>query len=298
MRITQLGEFGLIERIKAKIATDSSVKKGTGDDCAVLAYDKDKYLLFTCDMVLEGLDFKHQEDPYLVGRKAIAVSLSDIAACGGMPRHCLVSLGMPKNSTTKFLDRLMAGMLSQVREYKLNLVGGDLSRTDKLIIDVSMLGIVEKKRLVLRSGARIGDIIFVSAPLGGSIRGKHLKFTPRIKEARRLTQRFKINSMIDISDGLAQDLSHILKESNVGAFIYERLIPLDKEAQNLEDALFMGEDFELLFTLAGKEARRLLSLRQNIFLPIGEIVEKKYNLRLVDQKGRPRTLRIKGFRHF
>lgn len=298
MRITQLGEFGLIERIKAKIATDQSVKKGTGDDCAVLAYDKDRYLLFTCDTVLEGVDFKHREDPYLVGRKAIAVSLSDIAACSGLPRHCLVSLGMPKNSTVKFLDRLMAGMLSLAREYKLNLVGGDLSRTDKFIIDVSMLGIVEKRRLVLRSGARIGDIIFVSAPLGGSIRGKHLKFTPRIKEARRLTQRFKINSMIDISDGLAQDLAHILKESSVGAFIYERLIPLDKEAQNLEDALFMGEDFELLFTLAKKEARRLLSLRQNIFWPIGEIVEKKYNLKLVDQKGRPRTLRIKGFRHF
>jgi thiamine-monophosphate kinase len=298
MRITQLGEFGLIERIKGRIAIDASVKKGTGDDCAVLAYDKDKYQLFTCDMILEGLDFKSGEDPYLIGRKAIAVSLSDIAACAGLPRHCLVSLGMPENSSLKFLDRLMAGMLSQAREYKLNVVGGDLSRTDKLIIDVSMLGIVEKKKLVLRSGAAIGDVIFVSAPLGGSIKGKHLKFKPRIKEARFLTQRFKLNSMIDISDGLVQDLSHILKESGVGAMLYEKLIPLDKEARSLEDALFMGEDFELLFTLAKKQAARLLSMRGNIFWPIGEIVDKKYNLRLVDEKGRPRTLRIKGFRHF
>jgi thiamine-monophosphate kinase len=298
MRITRLGEFGLIERIKARISSDASVKKGIGDDCAVLAYNKDKYLLLTCDMLLEGVDFKPHEDPYFVGRKAIAVSLSDIAACAGLPRHCLVSLGMPRNTSVKFFDRLLAGMLSLARKYNVNIVGGDLSRASELVIDVSMLGIVEKKRLVLRSGACLGDIIFVSAPLGGSIKGKHLRFTPRIKEARFLTQKFKINSMIDISDGLAQDLSHILKTSNVGAFIYEGLIPLDKKAGNLQDALFMGEDFELLFTLASKDAKKLISMRQNMFWPIGEIVDKKYNLRLVDQRGRLRAIPIKGFRHF
>lgn len=298
MHISQLGEFGLIERIKAKISNDESVKKGIGDDCAVLAYNKDKYLLFTCDMLLEGIDFKSHEDPYLVGRKAVAVSLSDIAACAGLPRHCLVSLGLPINTSVKFLDRLLAGMITLARKYKLNLVGGDLSRAKELVIDVSMLGTVEQKRLVLRKGARLGDIIFVSAPLGGSIKGKHLRFTPRIREARFLTQKFKVNSMIDISDGLVQDLSHILKASNVGAFLYEGLIPLDKQARNLEDALFMGEDFELLFTLASKDAKKLISMRQKMFWPIGEIVDKKYNLRLVDRKGKPRKLRIKGFRHF
>lgn len=298
MRITQLGEFGLIERIKRRVSTDTSVKKGIGDDCAVLAYNKDKYQLFTCDMLLEGIDFQPHEDPYLIGRKAIAVSLSDIAACGGLPQHCLVSLGLPKNTRVKFLDKLLAGMLSLTNKYKLNLVGGDLSRADKLVIDVSMLGVVEQKRLVLRSNAHLGDIIFVSAPLGGSIKGKHLRFTPRINEARFLTQRFKINSMIDISDGLAQDLAHILKASKVGAFIYEKLIPLDRQAKNLEDALFAGEDFELLFTLASKEAKRLISLCGNIFWPIGEIVDKKYGLRLVDKKGRLRIIPAGGFRHF
>jgi len=298
MRVTQLGEFGLIERIKAKISNDASVRKGIGDDCAVLAYNKDKYLLFTCDTILEGVDFKSREDPYLVGRKAIAVSLSDIAACGGLPRHCLVSLGMPRNTSVKYLDRLLAGMLDLARKYSLNIVGGDVSRAKEVIIDVSMLGQVEKKRLVLRSQARLGDIIFVSNTLGGSIKGKHLRFTPRIKEARFLTQKFKVNSMIDISDGLAQDLSHILKESQAGAFVYAGLIPLDKQARNLEDALFMGEDFELLFTLARKDAKKLISMRQNVFCPIGEIVDKKFKLRIVDKKGRPRTLRIKGFRHF
>jgi thiamine-monophosphate kinase len=298
MRVTRLGEFGLIERIKAKISNDNSVKEGTGDDCAVLAYGRDKYQLFTCDMILEGIDFKPGEDPYFVGRKAIAVSLSDIAACAGLPRHCVVSLAMPGNTSVKYLDRLLAGMLGLARKYKVNVVGGDLSRANKLVIDVSMLGLVEKKRLVLRSQARLGDIIFVSATLGGSIKGKHLKFTPRIKEARFLTQRFKVNSMIDISDGLAQDLSHILKESNVGAVIYEGLIPLDKQARDLEEALFMGEDFELLFTLAKKDAKRLISMRQKMFWPIGEIVDKRYNLRLVDRKGRQRALGIKGFRHF
>jgi len=298
MRISQLGEFGLIERIKAKISNDDSVKQGIGDDCAVLAYRKDKYLLFTCDMLLAGVDFQPREDPYLVGRKAIAVSLSDIAACGGLPHHCLVSLGLPINTSVKFLDRLLAGMITLARKYKLNLVGGDLSRAKELVIDVSMLGAVERRRLVLRNGARLGDIIFVSGPLGGSIKGKHLRFSPRIRESRFLTQKFKINSMIDISDGLVQDLSHILKASNVGAFIYEGLIPLDRQARNLEDALFMGEDFELLFTLASKDAKKLISMRQKMFWPIGEIVDKKYNLRLVDRRGKPRKLRIKGFRHF
>lgn len=298
MRISRLGEFGLIERIRARILNDKSVKKGSGDDCAVLAYDKDKYQLFTCDMIIEGIDFKPREDPYFVGRKAIAVSLSDIAACAGKPCHCVVSLGMPKSTSVKYLDRLMAGMLRVACEYKVNVVGGDLSRSEKLLINVSMLGIVEKKRLVLRSQARLGDIIFVSGSLGGSIRGKHLKFRPRVKEARFLTQKFKINSMIDVSDGLVQDLWHILKESSVGAEIYEGLIPLDKKARDLKEALYMGEDFELLFTMAKKDAKRLISMHQYKFWPIGEIVDKKYKLRLVSEKGKPRALGVKGFRHF
>ena len=297
MLIAKLGEFGLIERFKKRIKTDASVVEGSGDDCAVLKYSKNFYQLFTCDMLVEGVDFRHQENPYLIGRKAIAVSASDIAACAGIPRYCIISIGLPAKASVGFTDKIFQGMLDLANIYKINLVGGDLSSAKSLVIDASMLGIVEKKNLVLRSGARTGDIIFVSGPLGGSIKGKHLKFSPRVKEARFLVKNFKINSMIDISDGLAQDLSHILNSSTVGALIYEALIPVSRDARNLSDALFMGEDFELLFTLSPKEAGRLLKRRLS-FRPIGKILPPKFGLRLMDKQGKQKTLEPKGYRHF
>lgn len=297
-RITEIGEFGLIARIKKIIKTDSTVVRGLGDDCAVLKFDKNNYQLFTCDMIVEGTDFTLKDNPYLIGRKAIAVSISDIAACAGLPRYCLVSLGMPKNTSLKFIDKIIKGMLSVAKQYKINLVGGDMSRGRQLTIDISMLGLVEKKNFVLRNGAKTGDIIFVTGGLGGSILGKHLKFTPRIKEARFLVQNFKVNSMIDISDGLAQDLGHILEESKRGAIIYEDLIPLSKQAQGLNDALYMGEDFELLFTLSRNEARRLILKGPLNFRPIGEIIDKKYGFKLVDKRGKEKIIKPGGFRHF
>ena len=296
--LKNLGEFGLINRIRKLIKTDSSVVKGTGDDCAVLKFDRNKYQLFTCDMIVENTDFTLKDNPYLIGRKAIAISVSDIAACAGLPRYCLVSLGMSKDTSVEFIDKLMKGMLSLAKEYNINLVGGDISRARQLTIDVSMLGIIEKKNLTLRSGAKIGDIIFVTGELGGSILGKHLRFIPRLKEARFLVKSFKVNSMIDISDGLAQDLGHILKESSRGAIIYEDLIPISKQARNLNEALYMGEDFELLFTMSHTESRRLLAKAKNNFRAIGEITDKTYGLRLVDKRGKEKIVKPKGFRHF
>ena len=298
MLIKNIGEFGLIDRIKKLIKTDASVVKGPGDDCAVIKFSKDKYMLFTCDMIVEGVDFTVKERPYLVGRKAIAVSISDIAACAGLPRYCLVSLGVPKNSSLEFIDKLIKGMFHFARKYGINIVGGDLSCSRQLTINVSMLGIVEKKNLILRSGAKIGDIIFVTGKLGGSILGKHLSFTPRIKEARFLVKNFRVNSMIDISDGLTQDLGHILEESLKGAIIYEDLIPISKQARNLHDALYWGEDFELLFTVSAYEAKKLYRKKLTGFKPIGEIVDKKYGLRLVDERGKEKIIKPKGFRHF
>ncbi|MFH1888779.1 MAG: thiamine-phosphate kinase [Candidatus Omnitrophota bacterium] len=296
--IKSIGEFGLIDRVKKLIKTDASVVKGTGDDCAVIKFTGDKYTLFTCDMIVEGVDFTAKEDPYLIGRKAIAVSVSDIAACAGLPRYCLVSLAMTANTGVKFTDRLIKGMLSVTKKYGINLVGGDISRSKQLVIDVSMLGLVEKKNLILRSGARDGDVIFVTGSLGGSIKGKHLTFTPRLKEARLLAKNFKVNSMIDISDGLAQDLGHILKESSKGAIIYEDLIPLSSKARNLDDALYMGEDFELLFTISVRESKRLRRSRLNCFQPIGQIVHRECGLKMVDKKGRVKVIKPKGYHHF
>ena len=298
MLIGKLGEFGLIERFRQAIKLDKSVIKGSGDDCAVLAFDKNNYQLFTCDMLVEGVDFYRKEDPYLIGRKSLAVSISDIAACGGIPRHCLISLALPKTSRINFVDKLFQGMLDLAKNYRINIAGGDLSSAQVLTIDVSMLGEVKKKNLALRNGARAKDIICVTGSLGGSIRGKHLKFIPRLKEAQFLVENFKIHSMIDISDGLAQDLGHILESSEKGAVIYEDLIPINKEARGLDEALYSGEDFELLFTLSRQEAQKLLAEKKQDFKAIGEITQFDYGLRLVDRKGQEIKLKAQGFRHF
>lgn len=298
MSISKIGEFGLIERFRESIKTDSSVVVGSGDDCAVIKFNKDKYELFTCDMLVEGVDFTLKDKPELIGRKAIAVSVSDIAACAGEPAHCLISLGLPRNLSLRLLDRISRGIFSEAKKYRINILGGDLSRADKLVIDVSMLGVVKKRNLILRSGAKTGDFIFVTGSLGGSIRGRHLMFTPRLKEAAFLVNNFRVNSMIDISDGLSQDLGHILKASNAGAVIYEDLIPLSRDAKNLSEALFMGEDFELLFTLSPSWAKKLVGKKDSRFRCIGEITDKKYGLRLVDKNGREKDLKPKGFTHF
>ena len=296
--IKDLGEFKLIERFRKRIRLDSSVAFGSGDDCAVLKLNKKRYQLFTCDMLIEDVDFTLKDDPYFIGRKAVAVSISDIASCLGVPTHCLISMGIPKNTALKFVDRLFKGIQDICREYKINIVGGDLSSSRKIVIDVSMLGLVEKKNLALRSSAKAGDLIFVTGQLGGAILGKHLKFTPRLREARFLAGRFKVNAMMDISDGLAQDLTHILEKSKVGAVLYEGLIPLSRKARNLSDALKSGEEFELLFTLSFEEAKRLIKRGISDFKPIGEIVEKKYGFKLIYNSGKIEDVDLKGFTHF
>ena len=298
MQLNRIGEFGLIERLKKHIKTDSSVVVGSGDDCAVLKFNKDKYQLLTCDMIVEGVDFTFKDRLDLIGRKALAISLSDIASCAGIPRHAVVSMGIPKRLKVESVEKIAKGLFALADKFKVNIVGGDLSAANRLTIDVSLLGEVEKNKLVLRKGAKIGDIIFVTGSLGGSIRGKHLKFTPRFKEARFLVSNFKVNAMIDVSDSLAQDLGHILKASNAGAVLYEALIPMSKEAVKMEDALYGGEEFELLFTMPLKEARRLMKKKLGIFKPIGKITAKLTGLILVDKFNREKIISPKGYRHF
>jgi len=298
MLISELGEFGLISRFRRPIKTDSSVIKGSGDDCAVIKFDRKGYLLFTCDMITQGVDFLPGDDPYLIGKKAVNISISDIAACGGKPRYCLIALGLPKKAALTYIDRLAKGFFEACGKYKINIAGGDVSSADKLTIDVSMLGVVKKKDLVLRGGAKPGDIIFVTGSLGGSIRGKHLKFGPRLKEAQFLAENFKPTAMIDISDGLTQDLGHIMEESRAGAVIYEELIPLSAQARNLSEALYMGEDFELLFTLSPQEAKRLALKRLSVYKPIGQIMNKGYGLKIIERSGKEKPVKPRGFRHF
>lgn len=280
------------------LKTDSSVIKGPGDDCAVVEFDKKNYLLLTCDMLVEGVDFTRKAKPYFIGRKALAVSLSDIAACGGKPRYALVSLGLPKDAPLSLALGICRGLFKLAKKHGVNIVGGDLSRAEEITLDVSMVGIVKKKQLVLRSGARPGDIIFVTGALGGSIYGKHLTFIPRLREAEYLVNNFKPHAMIDISDGLAQDLRHIAESSRVGALIYEDLIPVSKQARGTHDVLYSGEDFELLFTLPPDKARCLLKKKKAIFSPIGKIVAEKHGFKIIDKFNREAALKNKGYRHF
>jgi len=288
----------LIKRFREKLKTDSSVIVGSGDDCAVLRFNSRMYQLFTCDMIVEGVDFTSRDDQYLVGRKALAISISDIAACAGRPKHAVVSLGLPRNLTVKKVDKIADGIFDLARKYGINIVGGDISGALRLTIDVSMLGLVEKKNLCLRSTAKHGDVIFVTGPLGGSIKGKHLKFIPRLKEARFLVEHFKINSMIDISDGLAQDLWHILEQSKVSAALYESLVPLSRQSRGLSDALYSGEDFELLFTASRKEAGKIYAAKRYKFFPIGEINPGSSGLSLIDKNNKNIKINPRGYRHF
>ena len=296
MKVKKITEFGLIEKIKKWIKhKDPSIIKGIGDDCAVIEFDRKKYMLFSSDMLVEDIDFTKNAPAYLVGRKAMGVVLSDIASKAGLPKYALVSLGLPKDADLNFVRNLYKGFNFWMRRFNFEIVGGDISRADKLIIDISMIGFVEKENLILRSGAKPNDIIFVSAKLG--IPDKQFYFTPRIKEARYLVKNFKVNSMIDISDGLLQDLNHILEQSKVGAVIYEKLIPAKKD-KDIQKILNQGEEFELLFTLPIKEAKRLISTGYRLFSGIGQIVDYRYGLRLINKHFEEVKIRIKGFKHF
>ncbi len=228
----------------------------------------------------------------------MAVSISDIAACAGLPRYAMVSLGIPRFISVDYLDGLYRGMRALAREYGVNIVGGDISRAPVLTIDVSLTGFVEKKYLVLRGGAKPGDMIFVSGRLGGTRQGKHLRFVPRVAEARFLAEHYRPHAMIDISDGLAQDLGHIAQASDTGAVIFEKCIPLSAQAGGLRDALSGGEDFELLFTVSPRDGGKILKRMPSRFFLVGMITEKKYGLKLVDKNGRERALRPAGYRHF
>ncbi|MDP6686256.1 MAG: thiamine-phosphate kinase, partial [Candidatus Omnitrophota bacterium] len=273
--------------------------KGIGDDAAVLRYKKGQYLLFTCDMLVEGRHFERITKAYLVGRKSLSVNVSDIAAMGGVPTACVVSLGAPAELSVKYIDELYRGIKDVARSFKIDLVGGDTVLSKNIIINIALLGEVEKENLVVRSGAKNGDSIFVTGSIGGSSGGRHLTFTPRLKEARFLVKDFNIHSMIDVSDGLLADLGHILESSRKGAVINEKDVPLSRNVKDFNSGITEGEDFELVFTLSKKEEKRLIKkwpFRAKI-TKIGEICKKK-NLRILRKNGKKEIIKPIGFTHF
>lgn len=303
MKIRQIGEIGLIKRIAKRAKTDKSVVQGIGDDTAVMHWTKDRYLLFTCDMLVEDTHFMRKSaTPFQIGWKAMCRNISDIAAMGGVPKYALVSASLDPELSVKFADEVYRGIEAAARRFGVSVVGGDTSRSKKIVIDISLIGEVEKKNLLLRSGAKPGDVILVTGCIGGSIKGKHLDFIPRLDTARMLVKSFKISSMIDISDGLLLDLGRILAASKVGARINEGLIPVSDKAGSFEKAIRDGEDFELLFTMSVNEARRFFRTRmlrmKTAVSMIGEIVSRKSGYKLVKEDGREESVRAEGYLHF
>jgi thiamine-monophosphate kinase len=302
-KLKEIGEFGLIGELRKRISKKSSVGVGIGDDTAVLGPFSKKDVLFTTDMLLEGRHFKLQEaEPFEIGWKAMAVNLSDVAAMGGWPTHAVVAVGLPGDLSVDFVKELYRGLIECARLFGAGIVGGDTNASEKLVISVALLGEVEKGKSVTRSGARVGDVIFVTGELGGSYASKkHLNFMPRLKEARFLTRHFSLSAMIDISDGLASDIRRVCEESRVGAVLSKEVIPVSKNCPSVERALSEGEDFELLFTLPPKEAARLTAAahpKSMHFHPIGKIVSQKKGICLETDDGRFENLTKGGFDHF
>ncbi|MFH1854457.1 MAG: thiamine-phosphate kinase [Candidatus Omnitrophota bacterium] len=300
MILRDLGEFNLINRISRRVKLSANVVKGIGDDTAVLKYKKDRYLLFTTDMLLEDKHFLKRSGGYLIGKKSIAVNISDIAAMGGIPLAGVISLGVPPSLGVDFVDRLYRGIKEMARKFKIDLVGGDTISSEKIVINIALIGEVEKKNLVLRNGAAPGDVIFVTGEIGGSIKGRHLNFTPRVKVARFLVEKYKIHSMIDISDGLIIDLSHILESSSVGAVIYEKDMPVSRDAKNSKTAIRDGEDFELVFTVSKAVADRLVKdwpFKTRLSI-IGKTCNKSSGFSLVRKNGVKEKIKPMGYEHF
>jgi thiamine-monophosphate kinase len=264
------GEFELIGAIRAMTpAGGPGVIVGIGDDCAVLRTDPDDDLLLTTDLLVEGRHFRSDAAPEDVGWKALAVSVSDVAAMGGRPLHAVLSVALRPGQSGEFADRMACGLLDCARRHGCALVGGDTNATDgPLVVCVTLTGAVRRGGAVLRSGARAGDAVFVTGALGGSLAGRHLRPTPRVAEAAALAAGGPVHAMIDVSDGLSSDLGHVLDASHVAAEIWADRVPVHADAvamsrtdgrSPLEHALHDGEDFELCFTAPASRAERLVA---------------------------------------
>jgi thiamine-monophosphate kinase len=222
--------------------------------------------LVTTDMLLEGSCFVLAEaGPRRVGRKAMAVNLSDIAAMAGRPVAAVVSVGLPRRGGRALGEELYLGMREVADAFETDVVGGDTNSWDgPLVVSVTLLGEATGRGPVTRAGARPGDWLLVTGPLGGSILGKHLDFTPRDREAQQLHAAAELHAMIDLSDGLAADVGHVCRESRCGVVLYADAVPIADAARAMSDgrsplehALSDGEDFELVFAVSPEDGARL-----------------------------------------
>jgi len=325
LKLRELGEFGLIDRIAARASRNSGVKIGIGDDAAVIEPTEGLVTLITTDMLVEGVHFDLAFcDPVSLGRKSLAVNLSDIAAMGGVPRHFLLSLAVPHHISVEFLDGFMVGMLEMGERFGVSLIGGDTSSSGKgVIISVTVIGEQSPDLVVTRRGALPGDLICVTGTLGDSALGlsllkrgirdglavsRHLDPTPRVREGARLAEARLPSAMIDISDGLLADLGHILDLSGVGARLLLDKLPLsadyiERHSIISEDIfsfpLSGGEDYELLFTTPPGKIATVQSVLMECGTGcsvIGEIAVAGLNL--FTASGVEYTPEERGYNHF
>jgi thiamine-monophosphate kinase len=335
MRVRDLGEFGLIARIARSLpAPGPGVIVGIGDDVAVLRTDGTRHILATCDIQVEGVHFLRSHiTPRQLGRKVVAINVSDIAAMGGLPRYLLVSLVLPKDTEVAFVDGLYEGMQAECARWGAEIVGGNMAHSpDGVIVDVFLLGEVEPEHLLRRSGARLGDQVLVTGTLGDSAAGlalvlhpetecpdehrrwalgRHLTPTPRLWEGRAIARSRLATAMIDVSDGLASDIGHICEMSEVGVRLWAEAIPISSAARAVAEAvgaraldwaLFGGEDYELLFTApadqAAELARRVQEETGTPLTVIGEIVPAEEGMTILREDGSIVPLNRGGWDHF
>lgn len=297
--LAALGEAGLIEKIEDKLGSgaEERVFKGIGDDCAVIKGDK-KYTLLTTDMLVEGDHFNlGWQTPRQIGWKSVIVNISDIAAMGGLPTWGLLSIAFPDDITISFVDELFEGIEAACEKYNLNIIGGDTTHGDDLIINLTIVGEVEENLLCMRGDAEIGDLICVSGDLGKSWAGLellrageegyteyYLQPECRLESARNIAP--TINAMIDVSDGLASETARISDESGLGAEIQKDRIPISEKTRKtgeklnkdpLQWALSGGEDFELVFTVPPEKLDLLENVDPTV---VGEMI--KDGLYLID----------------
>jgi len=331
MYIEQLGEAGLIQRIKRKIPSDDpSIVLGIGDDAAIIHSSK-RDLLLSTDTIREDVHFSRKYYSfYDIGWKAVAVSISDIAAMGGVPKYLLLSMAMPDKVSVKDMDKLLDGVAGISAKYNVSVVGGNLSRSKQgIAVDTTIVGEVSGGRALLRSGAGVGDMIYVTGCPGMSAIGlsilkrvpvpkrggksfvtAHLRPEPRVSAGLVLSKSKSATAAIDISDGLLADLGHVCERSKVGARIYSSLLPLPEVPDSIRKilakeplyyALYGGEDYELLFTVRPEKSAEFESLcrQQDVrYTMIGQIEPSEEGIRLVNEDNKESVIEPYGYDHF
>jgi len=309
-----MNEFELIAKLAKSLPANETVVTGAGDDCAVLDFGlPGKFFLFKTDAVVEGVHFAKETPPEKIGHKALARCLSDIAAMAGTPSAAVVTIGLPKKFDPESVAKIYEGLNALARKYGVAIVGGETTTNPgRIFISIALLGTVGRGKQILRGGARPGDVIFVTGELGGSLSGKHLDFEPRLAEAQWLAKNFSIHAMVDLSDGLAGDLRHVLAASGAGAELLKTAIPVSRAAKlqakkssvakpAFAAALTDGEDFELLFVVASRDAVKLLDAWKERFPKlklscIGKIVPGQ-EIAIRDWNG-IQKLNVHGYTHF